>query len=197
MVKKVNDTSQTNPTPAQDTAIFTPSTNTNSLVFNSRFELIEYIINKRVKNLDYIRRVHEGKAYWLNIVKIRPEDIIQFYHPDTLKKRVVQWFYLGISIAPLLQLDNGYQFIRACAQLIEEFEYHFANMAVQGMKILKSLAISNNNEDEEEWSSQYGNLEGAKDDNGVSTSRAIKTSLSKVEGKIVYEFLRTPNIVCK
>jgi len=46
---------------------------------------------------------------------------------------VQQWFYVGVSIAPLLQLDSGWQFIRACAQLMEEYEYHFANVAVQGM----------------------------------------------------------------
>jgi hypothetical protein len=40
---------------------------------------------------------------------------------------------MGVSIAPLLQLENGYHFIRSCAQLMEEYEYHFSNVAVQGM----------------------------------------------------------------
>lgn len=47
--------------------------------------------------------------------------------------RVQQWFHVGMSLAPLLQLDSGWQFIRACAQLMEEFEYHFSSVAMQGM----------------------------------------------------------------
>lgn len=54
---------------------------------DSKAQLLEYIVKKRVDNLDYIRRVHEGKVFWLNCVKITPQDIEQYYHPQTLQKR--------------------------------------------------------------------------------------------------------------
>lgn len=146
---------------------------------DSKAQLLEYIVKKRVDNLDYIRRVHEGKVFWLNCVKITPQDIEQYYHPQTLQKRVQQWFYMGVSIAPLLQLENGYHFIRSCAQLMEEYEYHFSNVAVQGMKILKALTVSSTEDDEE-----------------TNINRPIKPVINKVGGTVVYEFLRTPNIPC-
>ncbi|KAL0488758.1 hypothetical protein AKO1_003897 [Acrasis kona] len=146
---------------------------------DSKAQLLEYVVKKRVDNLDYIRRVHEGKAFWLNTVKITPQDIQQYYHPQTLQKRVQQWFYMGVSIAPLLQLENGYLFVRSCAQLMEEYEYHFSNVAVQGMKILKALTVSANEEDED-----------------ANVNRPIKPVINKVGGTVVYEFLRTPNIPC-
>ena len=99
----------------------------------AKSEMIEYIVNKRVKNLDYLKRVHEGHVLWLNIVKIQTSDIERFYQPQTLQKRVQQWFHLGMSIAPLLNSEHGWCFLRACSQLMEEYEYHFANAAVQGM----------------------------------------------------------------
>jgi hypothetical protein len=56
---------------------------------DSKAQLLEYVVKKRVDNLDYIRRVHEGKVFWLNCVKITPQDIEQYYHPQTLQKRYV------------------------------------------------------------------------------------------------------------
>ena len=122
-------------TPTTTTTTNKPHIPSLSIMETSRAksDMIEYMINKRVKNLDYLKRVHEGHVFWLNVVKINSSDIERYYHPQTLQKRVQQWFYLGVSIAPLLQLENGWSFVRACAQLMEEYEYHFANVAVQGM----------------------------------------------------------------
>jgi hypothetical protein len=139
-------------------------------------EMIEYLVNKRVKNLDYLKRVHDGQVFWLNVVKISTADIERYYHPQTLQKRIQQWFFLGVSIAPLLQLENGWNFVRACSQLMEEYEYHFANVAVQGMKILKALKFSNADEE--------------------MNRNSIKPGIHKVGGTVIYEFLRTPNIPC-
>lgn len=52
-----------------------------------RLNKVEYIVTKRVANLNYIRKVHEGDVYWLNVVKLSKDDIINFYHPQTLQKR--------------------------------------------------------------------------------------------------------------
>jgi len=138
--------------------------------------MIEYIVNKRVKNLDYLKRVHEGHVLWLNIVKIQTSDIERFYQPQTLQKRVQQWFHLGMSIAPLLNSEHGWCFLRACSQLMEEYEYHFANAAVQGMKILKSIKFTSSDEE--------------------MSKHAIKPSINKVSGNVAYEFLKLPNIPC-
>lgn len=118
-----------------------------NLKTGNRMSKVEYIVTKRIANLEYIRKVHEGNVYWLNVVRLSKDDIKNFYHPQALQKRytvsinlsdvsrVQQWFYIGVSIAPLLQFQNGFQFVRACSQLMEEYEYHFSNVAIQGMVI--------------------------------------------------------------
>ena len=45
-----------------------------------------------------------------------------------------RWFFLGLSLAPLLKLD---EVVRGVAQLLEEYEYYFSNAAVQGMVVEK------------------------------------------------------------
>ena len=147
---------------------------------NQKVQLMEYIVQKRTDNLDYLRRFHEGKAMWLNTVNISTLEIERAYQPQTLQKRLQQWFCLGLSLAPLIQYDNGYQFVRACSQLMEEYEYHFSNVAVQGMKILK--AFTNN---------------FVEDDSApiVMNHKTIKPVIHKSNGSVVYEFLQTPNIV--
>jgi hypothetical protein len=49
---------------------------------------------------------------------------------------VDKWFALGISLAPLIQSENGVTFVRAVAQLLEEFEYYFGHMGSRGMVCL-------------------------------------------------------------
>lgn len=151
-----------------------------SKTLDQKVPLMEFIVQKRVENLEYIRKFHEGQVFWMNTVKVSPSEIEKAYQSQTLQKRLEQWFTLGMSMAPLIQIDNGYEFVRACSQLLEEFEYHFSNMAVQGMKILK--AFTNNFVDD--------------DTPPVITSqKTIKPSIHKSNGSVVYEFLQTPNIV--
>ncbi|EFC41823.1 hypothetical protein NAEGRDRAFT_58715 [Naegleria gruberi] len=152
-----------------------------SKTLDQKVPLMEFIVQKRVENLEYIRKFHEGQVFWMNTVKVSPSEIEKAYQSQTLQKRLEQWFTLGMSMAPLIQIDNGYEFVRACSQLLEEFEYHFSNMAVQGMKILK--AFTNNFVDD--------------DTPPVITSqKTIKPSIHKSNGSVVYEFLQTPNIPC-
>ncbi|KAL9654056.1 hypothetical protein ABK040_011600 [Willaertia magna] len=144
---------------------------------NAKVQLIEYIVQKRVDNLDYIRKFHEGKIYWFNTVQITIEDINKYYPATFLQKRLQQWCCLGISLSNLLQLDTGIQFIRACAQLLEEYEYEFSNVAVQGMKMLKAIALNN-------WEEES------------LVQKNIKPTIHKMNGNVVYEFLKIPNIPC-
>ena len=63
----------------------------------AKSEMIDYVIHKRVKNLDYLRRVHDGQVFWLNVVKISASDIERYYHPQTLQKRYY-YHYMCVSV---------------------------------------------------------------------------------------------------
>jgi hypothetical protein len=51
------------------------------------FESVEKLVTKRLKNFDYIKRVYQGTAPWMNTVFLTKEDIYQFYAKE--KKDVV------------------------------------------------------------------------------------------------------------
>jgi hypothetical protein len=51
------------------------------------FESVEKLVTKRLKNFDYIKRVYQGSAPWMNTVFLTKEDIFQFYSKE--KKDVV------------------------------------------------------------------------------------------------------------
>lgn len=142
-------------------------------------EIIKKLVEKRIQHLNYIQKIHKGEVYWMNTCKISIDDMKEFFHESTLEKRVEQWFFLGISLAPLLQVSNGWWFLRALVQLLEEYEYHFSNLAVQGMKYLKAMT-----------STSVQQL-------SVVTGRSVKPSIQRVGRTVVYEFLRTPNVPCE
>nr|CAG4711719.1 unnamed protein product [Naegleria fowleri] len=145
---------------------------------DQKVPLMEFLVQKRLENLDYLRRFHEGKIMWLNVVKVSPSEIENAYQPKELQKRLEQWFCLGVSLAPLINYNDGYHFVRACSQLMEEYEYHYSSMAMQGMKILKAFT---NTFVEEETPV-------------IPSQKTIKPTIHKSNGSVIYEFLQTPHI---
>eukprot|EP00466_Bigelowiella_natans_P008104 jgi/Bigna1/134703/aug1.26_g9411 len=79
------------------------------------------ITPQRKNSLDYLRRVHEGKVHWMNIVKITPDQICS-YDIKNLEARSKQWFLLGLSIGRLLVQPNEI-LLQSLMQLMEEYDY--------------------------------------------------------------------------
>jgi hypothetical protein len=92
-------------------------------------DIIEHMVTKRIENINYIKSTITGENFWMNISKIKfePQD-----STTENQKRIEQWLSLGLSISPLLVCD-GRNFIQSFGQLMEEFDYHYSNFAVQGM----------------------------------------------------------------
>eukprot|EP00743_Colponemidia_sp_Colp-15_P004484 GILK01004835.1.p1 GENE.GILK01004835.1~~GILK01004835.1.p1 ORF type:complete len:272 (-),score=32.19 GILK01004835.1:127-942(-) len=137
---------------------------------------IEYVVLKRQKNFDYIRRVHEGRVHWLNVVLITQEDITKIHDPNVLAKRAEQWFYLGVSLAKILDLPNGAYTVRAFSQLLEEYEYHFANTALHGFKFMMTKA------------------QAPPTFHDASSTDPVKPIIYRSGKTAVYEYLTTPNV---
>jgi hypothetical protein len=89
---------------------------------------VEYIILKRQKNLDYVKRVHEGKVFWLNLVRISKANILNYYSPDVLQERALGWLILGLSCSKLLEMADSTCVVRALYQLLEEYEYFMSKL---------------------------------------------------------------------
>ena len=54
-------------------------------------------------------------------------------------RAALRWLYLGASIAPLLVVPEGSDFLKALLQLFEEYQYHFASAARQNMRKISRL----------------------------------------------------------
>jgi hypothetical protein len=50
-------------------------------------EQIDYIVTRRQQNWDYIKRAHQGKVHWLNVIKLSKSSIVANLPPDKLQKR--------------------------------------------------------------------------------------------------------------
>jgi len=106
-------------------------------------ELIDNLVKKRLANFDYIKRVHQGTVHWMNTVLLSKDDIRGYYNaqnkqvaskprsatiqatsaPKRKRTRTEQWFYIGISLAPLLELESGDPYIAALSTFWTEFEH--------------------------------------------------------------------------
>eukprot|EP00300_Choanocystis_sp_HF-7_P036771 c52687_g1_i1.p1 GENE.c52687_g1_i1~~c52687_g1_i1.p1 ORF type:complete len:261 (+),score=62.18 c52687_g1_i1:120-902(+) len=141
-----------------------------------RLGMIEYIVNKRHSNFEYLKKIHEGGAFWLNCVKIAQEDILTFYGNPATQARAEKFFILGTSVAPLLHLQNGIQYIRALAQLIEEYDYNYASTTMKSVMKIKSRADGDYVDDED---------------------APIRPSMIKKDNVIIYQYLQTPHVPCE
>ncbi|KAJ5071560.1 hypothetical protein M0811_10192 [Anaeramoeba ignava] len=91
------------------------------------FGLLENLVTKRTNNFDYLKRLHEGEVYWLNIVSLTQTDISSFYtnSQTILRTRTNLFFFLGLSLGPFLQIPNGPNYLQSLASLFEEYSSEF------------------------------------------------------------------------
>ncbi|GKT14207.1 hypothetical protein ADUPG1_010442 [Aduncisulcus paluster] len=101
---------------------------------SDRMNLIEHIITKRLTNLEYLKRVHRGKAFWLNIVQLSPDDIVSSYDSTFLQNRTCIWFSLGVSLGRLIPNPNGPSFIFAVARVFYELDALVHTPFTRGLK---------------------------------------------------------------
>ena len=137
---------------------------------------LEHLVQKRIENFEYMRKVHIGKTHWMNVVLLNQADILQAYDPAQLTRLIEKWATLGLSVGNLLSLPlNGSMLVRALAQLLTEFDYHFAYASKQSMKFLMA----------KETDGYVDTLATHSQDDGD----AIKPTLHKCRGVPVYEHL--------
>ncbi|KAJ3181124.1 hypothetical protein HDU85_003829 [Gaertneriomyces sp. JEL0708] len=85
--------------------------------------LKEYVQN-RIRTFQYLSKLHEGNAYYMNTVLISKEALVTMYDDKTaMKKRALKWFNLGHGIGGILGLPNPAEFVRALNALMSEYEH--------------------------------------------------------------------------
>lgn len=144
-----------------------------NVITNQMSETVEFIVTKRKSNFDYIKRTHQGKVHWLNVVRLNKANITRFFSPEKLQKRVARWYMLGVSAGRLLSLPEGSYVVRAMCQLFEEYE-HFCAHPTTSVRLCPGSP------------SQRIHI------NQPAQHDAVKTVIHRTKDKkIVYEYLQT------
>ena len=133
---------------------------------------VENLVEQRSRAFEYLKRVQQGDTHWLSTVALGPQE--QPLHKGVDATTVLRWFYLGLSIGPLLQLQSGPPFVKAVLQLLEELHYHFANRAAQNMKVIKANVRGRAHHE------KHGH------DAGGGSADELKPQLQRAGGEVLY-----------
>lgn len=109
----------------------------NSMLHLQRKKKIELLVSKRKSNISYLKEFHQGEKFWMDSHFFSKEDLKK-YTSTVSPSRTSSLLALGLGFAKIVSISSGTAFNEACSQLIEEFEYEFANSAVQGVKFVLS-----------------------------------------------------------
>ncbi|KAI0967382.1 hypothetical protein F4678DRAFT_251805 [Xylaria arbuscula] len=92
----------------------------------SLFNHIQDVANKRISTLDYLRKAHEGRIYWLNTLLFDKTDFARMPYFDSRKlaRRATNYLLLGLSIPVVIDLNSStpLEFLRSLNTLLTEFD---------------------------------------------------------------------------
>ncbi|RHZ76654.1 hypothetical protein Glove_194g22 [Diversispora epigaea] len=111
----------------------TPSNENNGST--ASYDYLYELVQKRITTFTYLKRAHEGKIHWFNTVCLSKEDLGMVFENSKMKKRSGNFFILGTSLAPILDITNPQDYVKALSVMLQEFEYHTNEHSKQKMKI--------------------------------------------------------------
>ncbi|RUS32148.1 hypothetical protein BC938DRAFT_476167 [Jimgerdemannia flammicorona] len=91
---------------------------------DTAYEFLTELVHKRIATINYLRRAHEGSTHWFNTVLLGREDLTKMYQNAKMRKRTHNFYILGTSLAPILDVSNPPDYVKALSLLLQEFEYH-------------------------------------------------------------------------
>lgn len=99
-----------------------------------RMQILEDLVQCRRADWSYLKAMHGGTNYWLNIALLREQQVLAHLGEKHAARRGVQFFYLGLGLGRLISEFSRPQCLAmdGC-QLLEELEFYFSSAAVQGM----------------------------------------------------------------
>ncbi|KAA8893296.1 hypothetical protein FN846DRAFT_979615 [Sphaerosporella brunnea] len=99
---------------------------------NGFYTTLHDTCTKRIATLDYLRRAHEGRVYFFNVMLMPRSDLQKVVYPDIkkLQKKASHFFVLGNSLPSILEVANTTQsaldYLRAFNALLQEYETHIS-----------------------------------------------------------------------
>ncbi|RIA81957.1 hypothetical protein C1645_836137 [Glomus cerebriforme] len=122
------------PRSPSSTSIPTEYSNTNTATAGS-YDFLYELVQKRITTFTYLKQAHEGRIHWFNTICLSKEDLGMVYENVRMKKRTGNFFILGASLAPILDITNPQDYVKSLNVMLQEFEYHTNEHAKQKMKM--------------------------------------------------------------
>jgi hypothetical protein len=186
-----------------------------------RKQKLRELVEHRLSVIGSIHHAHENScSLWLSSVLISAFDITRFSLAEVPTSRCESLYYLSVSLDSLLEQrfndgSNSHAKIQSLSQLFEEWEYFGGGNAMQSMRLVmakNSLSIhpnshgygtynhdakshAHNSDNSGAYSvERSGSTEGGAGSSSTPDKMAIRPSIFKFNGNVVYEYLLTPSV---
>ncbi|KAJ0405617.1 hypothetical protein P43SY_007718 [Pythium insidiosum] len=149
-----------------------------------RMQTLEELVQHRRSDWSYLKAMHEGTNYWLNVTLLREQQVLAHLGERNSIRRSVQFFYLGLGLGRLMSEVRHAQFLamEGC-QLLEELEFYFSSGTVQSMKLM----VATN-------STLHPPLHKMEDEALYSVQEPFRPTIFKCNQRPVFRRLLTPSI---
>ena len=82
----------------------------------SRKQQLEFMVSKRKSNFEYLRKVHTGNVFWLNIFQFS-KDYMKKYSKSVPFERIIGFYNLGLGVANVIKLEPGAPLVKGISQV--------------------------------------------------------------------------------
>eukprot|EP00644_Phytophthora_capsici_P000478 jgi/Phyca11/5166/fgenesh1_pm.PHYCAscaffold_4_\ len=148
-----------------------------------RMRILEDLVQHRRSDWNYLKAMHEGSNYWLNIALLKEQQVMNHLGDKQSIRRGAQFFYLGIGLGRLVGESTHPELLAMdCCQLLEELEFYFSSSTVQGMKMMVATSSTLHEPLDTENIPQY------------SADEPFRPTMHKWNQRPVYRRLMTPPI---
>ncbi|KAK0560135.1 hypothetical protein OC844_003953 [Tilletia horrida] len=100
---------------------------------------VRELCNKRIQSIVYLKRTLEGRQSWLNTVRLSKRDLTAAFDTEKMKKRTIRNMFLGLSLAPLIEMSNLIDLCKAINSLFTELESWSENVDKDRNKVVRNL----------------------------------------------------------
>ncbi|GLD96620.1 hypothetical protein PINS_up005303 [Pythium insidiosum] len=149
-----------------------------------RMQTLEELVQHRRSDWSYLKAMHEGTNYWLNVTLLREQQVLAHLGERNSIRRSVQFFYLGLGLGRLMSEVRHAQFLalEGC-QLLEELEFYFSSGTVQSMKLMVATNTT-----------LHPPLHKMEDEALYSVEEPFRPTIYKCNQRPVFRRLLTPSI---
>ncbi|KAE8260251.1 hypothetical protein A4X13_0g481 [Tilletia indica] len=101
--------------------------------------LVKELCNKRIQSIVYLKKTLEGRQSWLNTVRMSRRDLVAAFETEKMKKRTIRNMYLGLSLAPVIEMNSLGDLCKTVINLFAELESWSENVDKDRSKVVRNL----------------------------------------------------------